>query len=79
MVIRSWQHYTCFLGVISVLYHHDNEYPCVDPGNFRRVWRLGGGGGVVGVQALLTEKSSDVGFFLLLSCKSSAYFAEGVQ
>ena len=60
---------------MSFLYHHDNVYPCADPGNFRRVWRLGGGGGV---QARLTEKSSDVDFFFFL-CKSSAYFAEVVQ
>ena len=44
MVIRSWQHYRRFSGAISFLYHHDNVYPCADPGNFRRVWRLGGGG-----------------------------------
>ena len=36
---------------------------------------FGDGGGV---QARLTEKSSDVDFFFFL-CKSSAYFAEGVQ
>ena len=41
------------------------KYPCAYPGNFRRVLRcvcvfVGGGGG--GVQARLTEKSSDVVF-----------------
>ena len=50
--MRSWQHYRRFLGAISFHYHHDNVYPCVDPGNFRRVWRWGG------VQARLTEKKS---------------------
>ena len=40
MVIRSWQHYRRFLGAISFLYHHDNVYPCADPGNF-----VGFGGG----------------------------------
>ena len=62
MVIRSRQHYRRFLGAISFLYHHGNIYPRADPGNFRRVWRWGGGGGKV--QARLTEKSSDVVFFL---------------
>ena len=66
MDIRSWQHYRRFLGAISFLCHHDKVYPCADPGNFRRVWLCvcvcGGGGGV---QARLTEKSSDVNFFLL--------------
>ena len=42
--------------------------------NFRPVW-LGDGG----VQARLTEKSSDVFFLLHLLCKSSIHFAEGVQ
>ena len=60
MVIRSWQHYRRFLGAISFLYHHDNVYPCVDPGNFRRVWRWGGG-----VQGRLTEKKFDVVFFFV--------------
>ena len=55
MVIRSWQHYRRFLGAISFLYHHDNVYPCADSGIF-----VGFGGG--GVQARLTEKSSDVVF-----------------
>ena len=73
MAIRSWQHYRRVLGAISFLYHHDNVYPCADPGNFRRVCRCG-------VQARLTEKSSDVVFFFVFFfCKSSAYFAEGVQ
>ena len=38
---------------------------------------VGFGGG--GVQSRLTEKSSDVVFFSSFFCKSSAYFAEGVQ
>ena len=56
MVIRSWQHYRRFLGAISFLYHHDNVYPCADPGNFRRVWRGGGS------KPDLLKKSSDVVF-----------------
>ena len=42
MVIRSWQHYRRFLGAISFLYHHDNVYPCADPGNFVGFGRGGG-------------------------------------
>ena len=68
MDIRSWQHYKA----ITFLYHQDNVYPCADPGNFRRVWRWG-------VQAQLTEKKALTFFFLCFFCKSSAYFAEGVQ
>ena len=45
MVNRSWQHYRRFLGAISFLYHHDNVHPCVDPGNFCRVWQCVWGGG----------------------------------
>ena len=80
MVIRYWQHYRRFFGAISFLHHHDNVYPCADPGNFLRVWQWGGGGGGGGgVQARLTEKSSDFVVFSSFFCKSSAFFAEGVQ
>ena len=30
-----------FLGAISLLYRHDNVYPCADPG----IFVVGGGGG----------------------------------
>ena len=59
MGIRSWQLYRRFLGAISFLYHHDDVYPCADPGNFRRVWRWGGGGS----KPDWLKKSSDVAFF----------------
>ena len=62
MVIRSWQHYRRSLGAISFLYHHDNVYPCADPGNFRQVWRCVCGG-VGGGKAQLTEKKALTLFF----------------
>ena len=61
MVNRSWQHYRRFLGAISFLYHNDNVYPCVDPGNFRLVWWWGGGGS----KPDWLKKSFDVVFFFL--------------
>ena len=73
MVIRSWQHYRKVLGAISFLSHHDNVYPCAYPGNFRRILRWGGGS-----KPDWLKKSSDVVFFFVF-CKSSTYFAEGVQ
>ena len=78
MIIRSWQYYRRVLGAISFLYHHDNVYPCADPGNFRWVRRWGGSKPdwlikssdvvvffffFVSPQLILQRESSDHGFF----------------